>query len=174
MEFNGRRSQLVLEEIQTERRQAPATRRRYYEEISSMLGKPLLSFCTSFHYPVMIDDSDVAMIEGVLKKSSISKGFCLLINSPGGSGLAAERIVNICRTYAGRAGYSVVVPGTAKSAATMICFGATEIIMSKSSELGPIDPQTFIKTNNGFRPSSLINLVKKYNQLFDGAIRWCY
>ena len=35
----------------------------------------------------------------------------------------------------------MIVPKMAKSAATMICFGADRILLGPTSELGPIDPQ---------------------------------
>lgn len=35
----------------------------------------------------------------------------------------------------------MIVPKMAKSAATMICFGADQILLGPTSELGPIDPQ---------------------------------
>ena len=41
----------------------------------------------------------------------LEKGLILLISSPGGNGLAAERIINICRTYSKTGEYTVIVPG---------------------------------------------------------------
>ena len=55
--------------------------------------------------------------------------------------LAAERIVNICRSFSRDNQYSAIVPKMAKSAATVVSMGADEILMSPTSELGPIDPQ---------------------------------
>jgi membrane-bound ClpP family serine protease len=96
-----------------------------------------------------IADSDADMIEEVLQNTPINgKELILVINSPGGDGLAAERIINIFRSYSPN-GFSVIVPKMAKSAATMICFGAKKILMSKTSELGPIDPQIAIFDDNG-------------------------
>jgi ClpP class serine protease len=37
----------------------------------------------------------------------------------------------------------VIVPDQAKSAATLLALGAHHILMSKISDLGPIDPQFF-------------------------------
>lgn len=131
-----------------------------------MLGAPVISFFTSFKYPVMIEDDDVDMLEGVLQKCNLSDGFYLLLNSPGGDGLAAERIINICRSHSKTDEYKVIVPGKAKSAATMICLGASEIIMRKTAELGPVDPQIVLE-NKRF---SVYNLVKSYKELFKKAV----
>ncbi|GAH14065.1 unnamed protein product, partial [marine sediment metagenome] len=40
----------------------------------------------------------------------LSKGLALIINSPGGSGLAAERIINVCRSYSGTEEFWAIVP----------------------------------------------------------------
>ena len=45
--------------------------------------------------------------------------------------------------------FRLVVPDTAKSAATLIGLGATEIVMSTTSELGPIDPQVMLPDRDG-------------------------
>jgi ClpP class serine protease len=93
----------------------------------------------------------------------------LVINSPGGDGLAAERMVNVCRSCSQTGEYWVIVPERAKSAATMICFGASKIIMSGVSELGPVDPQVLIPERN--MRFSVYNIVKSYETLFDKAVK---
>jgi len=121
-----------------------------YERLSKHLGgRVVISYFTSFMWEGTIADSDADMIEEVLQNTPINgKELILVINSPGGDGLAAERIINIFRSYSPN-GFSVIVPKMAKSAATMICFGAKKILMSKTSELGPIDPQIAIFDDNG-------------------------
>jgi len=118
----------------------------------------------------MIEDNDADMLEGILQKCDLSKGFALVLSSPGGSGLAAERIINLCRSYGGTQGYTVVVPGKAKSAATMICLGASKIIMGKTSELGTIDPQIVIEEDKRVKWFSVFNIIKSYEELFKNAV----
>ncbi len=67
----------------------------------------------------------------------------LMIHSPGGSGVTAEKIVEMCRCYTKKE-FRVIVPNMAKSAATIIALGADKIVMGYCSELGPIDAQKFI------------------------------
>ena len=64
-------------------------------------GRTLVTFFTSFAYPVQIEDADVDMLQSVLQQIDLSKGLVLMISSPGGDGLAAERIVNVCKAYSG-------------------------------------------------------------------------
>ena len=91
----------------------------------------------------MIADSDVRMLEEVMLSSGIRSALLLILDSPGGYGLSAERIIRVCRKYS-NGSFDVLVPFMAKSAATIICFGATKIWLGETSELGPIDPQYVI------------------------------
>jgi hypothetical protein len=162
---------LIIEIVQEEQHQGHSTRKNLYKELENVLGLPIISLFTSFAYPVMLEDNDADMIEGLLQKCDLSRGFYLLLSSPGGDGLAAERIINACRTYSGTGEYKVIVPSKAKSAATMISLGASEIIMSPTSELGPIDPQMVLEVDGQPKWYSLFNIVKSYNELFSAAIK---
>lgn len=157
---------LVFDQISDEQFQGLPTRKPLLETLGATLERPVVSFFTSFRYPVMIDDSDADMLEGVLKSLDLSQGLALVISSPGGDGLAAERIINLCRSYSGTREYWAVVPSKAKSAATMICFGASKIIMGASSELGPVDPQVALDG----RLFSVYNIVRSYDDLFKRAV----
>lgn len=163
----------VLVNVNEERLQGHTTRKKLYSQIEKMLGIPIVSYFTSFHAPVVIDDSDVKMMEDVLQKTDVRGGFALMISSPGGSGLAAERLVNLCRAYSGNDGYWAIVPGKAKSAATMICLGAHKILMGPSSELGPVDPQVVETDDDGTSQKvyAAHNLVESYQSLFNRATR---
>lgn len=158
---------LTFDRIQEEQAQGHGTRRLLFRKLSRELKRPVVSFFTSFRFPVMIDDSDADMLEGVLRNLDLSDGLALFISSPGGDGLAAERIINLCRAYSGTGEYWAVVPGKAKSAATMVCFGASKIIMGASSELGPIDPQVA----SDEQVFSAFNLVASYEDLFKKAVK---
>lgn len=110
--------------------------------LEKLLGGKVVTFFTSFgRKNVLITDEDAEMLESILAvEHKVGEKLFLVLNSPGGSGLAAERIVNTCRAYSGNQ-FVCVIPHMAKSAATMICFGAAEIHMSETAELGPVDPQ---------------------------------
>ena len=144
-------SAFAIRRLQEEVSQGHSTRRPLYQELEKNLGKNarLVAFFTSFRWPVLIQDNDADMLEEVLQ-NTLGKGdrLVLLLNSPGGEALAAERIVNVCQSF-GQGEFSVIVPKMAKSAATMVCLGATEVGMSLTSELGPIDPQIPIRDDQG-------------------------
>ena len=125
----------------------------------------VITYFSSFVHPAaMIDDRDRDTIEGILQKMDNSKGLDLIVNSPGGRPLAAERIINVCRTYS--KGFRVVVPKLAKSAATMIAFGADAILLGESSELGPVDPQiTYIDQTGKPVVRSAYSLIKGVEEI---------
>jgi ATP-dependent protease ClpP protease subunit len=163
----------TLSGIMDEVNQRHRVRKELYDSLEKELGEnsKVVSFFTSFTYPVLIEDGDADMLEEVLTNSDMDgKKLVLFLNSPGGDALAAERIVNICRSYS-KKGFSVIVPKMAKSAATMIALGATTIGMSKTSELGPIDPQILIYNDKGdpVKYQAANEIIESYNDLLNKA-----
>jgi hypothetical protein len=157
--------------IGAEINQEPSGRKRFFREIEkSLQNRVLISFFTSFNKPVQIDDNDCDMLQSILQHIDTTKGIALLINSPGGDGLAAERIVNTCRAYSGTGDYWAIVPGKAKSAGTLIAMGASKIMMPMSAELGPVDPQIFLAENGRQRTFSAHGLVSGYDRIFAEAV----
>ncbi|MCB2209429.1 ATP-dependent Clp protease proteolytic subunit [bacterium] len=152
-----------------ERNQDPSTRKELFRKIEKELERPVVSFFTSFNYPVIIDDSDADLLEGLLQSMDLSNGLALLISSPGGSGTAAERIINVCRSYSGTGEFWAIVPGKAKSAATMICLGASKVFMGPASELGPVDPQIITNSGSGRMYISAYHIVITFDRLFKEA-----
>jgi len=161
----------VISQVMIEENQGHETRKAIFNKLEDLLTRPVVSFFTSFRFPVMIEDTDADMLEGILQKSDLSDGLILFISSPGGDGLAAERIINVCRSYSRTSEYWTIVPGKAKSAATMICFGSAKIVMGTTSELGPIDPQLAVTDGTTVRRFSVYNVVKSYKKLFSKAVK---
>jgi hypothetical protein len=71
----------------------------------------------------------------------------LVINSGGGSIHAAYQIVEILRLRASK--ISACVPYFAKSAATLLCVGADEILLDELAQLGPLDTQIYVEKRGG-------------------------
>ena len=162
---------IVFRQVLNERTQTHETRKSLFGKLERALGRPVVTFFTSFSYPVRIEDQDADMLQAVLQKADLRKGLAMLVNSPGGDALAAERIINVCRNYSGTGEYWAIVAGKAKSAATMVCFGASRIYMAPTSELGPIDPQIVTTENGKTKWFSVFNLVKSYERIFDKAVK---
>lgn len=68
-----------------------------------------------------------------------NRRIALVLESPGGIAQCAYQIASLLRRRT--AGFIVVVPSYAKSAATLLSLGADTIIMGEGAELGPLDVQ---------------------------------
>ena len=89
--------------------------------------------------PLCMDDYYI--IFDILKDIDTQK-LDFYIETPGGSGTAAEEIVRFLRTKFDH--ITFVVSGEAKSAGTIITLSGNEILMTESGSLGPIDAQVRI------------------------------
>jgi len=99
------------------------------------------------------------MLHNVPRNTSVD----FLLHTGGGDIDAAEKIVNLLRTAVGTGRLRVIVPDFAKSAGTLIALAADKIVMSDSSELGPIDPQFLKKDGDGnARWLSVLSYLKAY------------
>jgi len=97
-----------------------------------------------------VDRSDTLGFVDMLHNVAPGEPVDLLLHTPGGDVDAAEKLISLVRNRVGEAGQlRVIVPDFAKSAGTLMALGANEIVMSDSSELGPIDPQVVLKDGNG-------------------------
>jgi hypothetical protein len=85
----------------------------------------------------------------------------LILETPGGSGEAAEDMVRVLRDRYDD--IAVIVPGWAKSAGTLIAMAADEILMGKASALGPIDAQLTWQ-GKVFSADALLEGLKKIKQ----------
>ncbi len=96
--------------------------------------------------PIITDGIDILGF-GDLLNDIRGDSVDLLLQSPGGDIDVAEKIVYLCRARSGS--FRVIVPDSAKSAATLIALASDEIVMCDTSELGPIDAQIEIETPQG-------------------------
>ena len=78
----------------------------------------------------------------MLKKVGKVENMDLVVHSPGGDGLTAENMMDLCRKHC--ANKLRRRSALRKGAATLMALGADEIIMGETSELGPIDAQLSI------------------------------
>ena len=103
-----------------------------------------------------IDYQDVLCMQELLHFVEPGASIDLLLNSPGGDVDVAEKLIYMVRSVVSprdsdieEGEFQVIVPDQAKSAATLMSLGAKAVVMSDSSELGPIDPQVQILDRNG-------------------------
>ncbi|MFA4990778.1 MAG: hypothetical protein WC579_02645 [Candidatus Paceibacterota bacterium] len=134
-------------------------------------GVKVITYISKYGHPAAgIDHNDTKPIEDMLRSIGESQTIELVIHSAGGLAENAKKIVSLIR--ANCKNFKVVVPDAAKSAATIIALASDKIIMSDSSELGPIDPQIPQLSPQGIltmRPARTI--LEGFYQIIEKALR---
>lgn len=119
-----------------------AERKKQLSHISQLRGgNDILVYAADLNMgeaPTMIDYSDLLPLIDQLDNLD-GKNLDFILETPGGLGEVAEDIVRILREKYETV--SIIVPGWAKSAGTIITMSADEILMGSMSALGPIDAQ---------------------------------
>jgi hypothetical protein len=97
----------------------------------------------------------VELLHNIPRNTSID----FLLHTGGGDIDAAEKLMSTMRTTVGTGELRVIVPDFAKSAGTLMALAADRIVMSDSSELGPIDPQIMLRDGRG---NAIVHSVMSY------------
>lgn len=122
------------------------SRRSIIREIQERTGRTLL--CYVSERAAAIDEEDVRYLQEILGGLQHGISIDFLLHSDGGDPSTSEKMIRMLWDMVDSRNTSepsgelyVIVPDRAKSAATLLALGASKIIMSSTSELGPIDPQ---------------------------------
>lgn len=124
-------------------------RKNLYERLQEARGSHVLVYFvgdrrgleTQMHPEVL--DLFVDHLDRLSEKRSIT----LYLYAPGGVTLTAWSVANLIRQFCKN--FEVIVPAKAHSAATLLCLGANNIVMTKQATLGPIDPSVNTPLNPG-------------------------
>lgn len=123
-------------------------RQSLIREIQATNQRTLLSYVAGPGAPVERDDA-LAFVD-LLHPVPAGADIDLILHTGGGDIDVAEKLANMLWAKIGQAGtLRVVVPDFAKSAGTLLALAADSIVMSDSSELGPIDPQLVRRSPSG-------------------------
>lgn len=126
---------MTIEELTKERK-------HQLQRISELRdGRAILVFAADLKKhpaPVSIDYTDLTPINDQISVLE-GKRLDLILETPGGDGVAAEDIIKLLRSQFEE--LNVIVPGIAKSAGTIMAMAANDILMEPVSALGPIDAQ---------------------------------
>jgi hypothetical protein len=129
-------------------------RQEMFRKIQDLTGSPLIAYVCG--PDALIERSDTVYFNDLLYRVRVNTGIDLLLHTPGGDIDAAEKLMSILRLRVGVGRLRVIVPDFAKSAGTLMAIGADSIVMSDTSELGPIDPQVTMVDENGDRATQSI------------------
>lgn len=150
---------------------AREVRQTIFQKIQSLTDRTLLCYVSSFE----ISEEDVRYLEELLYPVEQGTQLDLMLHSPGGDIHTAEKLVRMLwsssssdpeKSPPGK--FRLIVPDRAKSAATLVALGANEIIMSTTSELGPIDPQVSLEDHRGsWMWQSAFDYIEAYKKAED-------
>jgi hypothetical protein len=137
-------------------------RQALIKEIQMSTETKLICYVAGMSAP--IDREDTVGFVDLLHNLTPNQDIDLLLHTGGGDIDAAEKLVGMVRERVGTGVLRLIVPDYAKSAGTLIALGCDRIVMSDSSELGPIDPQVPRIDGNGNR---MWHSVKSYLDAYD-------
>jgi hypothetical protein len=127
-------------------------RRGKLAALEAYTSRPVILYASDFTNPIKANNAKVQMDldDKVAFKDVIEvlvgDAVDVLLYLPGGSAEATESIVDILRSRFKSVRF--IVPHAAKSAATMLAMSGDSVLADQHSELGPIDPQFFMKRGN--------------------------
>ncbi|HVW21128.1 MAG TPA: hypothetical protein VHC86_07910 [Opitutaceae bacterium] len=121
-----------------------------YQEIETHRRRPLVVYITSKRvgvYGSMATDALPFLIDQLDALPTGTKAIDLMIVSFGGDPMVAWRIMSLIRQRVQKV--SVLIPQSAYSAATLLAFGANQIVMHPNGHLGPVDMQIVTSGGSG-------------------------
>lgn len=137
----------VLNEIK--RRQSEAAlavdivRRDYLQKLHGHTKRNVIAYYSGFlskpDVAAEINDEDKNGFMMAVHTLDRSKGLDLILHTPGGDVAATESLVDYLRNMF-KKDIRAIVPQIAMSAGTMVALSCREILMTRHSNLGPIDP----------------------------------
>jgi len=137
-----------------------AERKKQLKRMSVLRKRDLLVYAADLNKgkaPTSINYSDLLPVNDQLNNLS-GTALDLILESPGGYGEVAEDIVKLLRGKYND--ITVIIPGYAKSAATIMAMAADDIMMGPASALGPIDAQLSWQGKN-FSADALLEGMEK-------------
>ena len=137
-------------------------------QIQERTESRLICFVAGSRPECMINQSDTIPFVDLLHNVEDGKNIDLLLHTIGGSVDAAEKLLRLVRSKVGDGQLRVIVPEFAKSAGTVMVLCADSVVMSDTSELGPIDPQMQFSDSRGVvRWHSVQNYLDAYKEHYD-------
>lgn len=110
-------------------------------ELEALRGSRVVVYCSGDRTGSIksIEDKDVTVLYECLCRLGSIERLDLVLHTFGGCVNATRKILLILRSFASQV--NILVPYKARSAGTLLCLGANQIVMGSLAELSPIDPQ---------------------------------
>ena len=141
------------------------------KKIQHHTGRRLICYVAGNRPQCMIHQNDTVPFVDLLHNLPQDANVDLLLHTIGGSVDAAEKLIRLVRSKVGSSELRIIVPELAKSAGTVMVLGADCVMMSDTSELGPIDPQMeFSDSRGNIRWHSVQNYLDAYEEHYKKII----
>jgi hypothetical protein len=140
--------------------------RRCLNDVSAIRNNPLICYIANVvkprQGPVSIDDSDDLPFNEMVLSLPATREIDIVLVSPGGFAHQVAKFVNTLRARFEKVNF--LIPNKAMSAGTIFALSGDEIVMTRESNLGPIDPQ--VRNRNGeFIPAqALLTLIEEIKE----------
>ena len=132
------------------------------KQIEATYGRQLICYVAGIS--TSIDRDDAVKFVDLLHNVRRDEAVDLLLHTPGGEIDSAEKIMKLVRSRVGDGRLRVIVPDFAKSSGTLMVLAADSVVMSDTSELGPIDPQVALSDGSGRRWHSINNYLDAFRE----------
>lgn len=131
--------------------------------IQEKTGNKLICYIGGHQAEICRDDT--MFLVDLLHNIPTNEPLDFLLQTPGGDIDAAEKLISMVRNKVDKAHLRIIVPDYAKSAGTLMALGADTVLMSDSSELGPIDPQMVMADGSGNRVTMpIVSYIEAYKE----------
>jgi hypothetical protein len=135
-------------------------RQALIQTIESRTNCPLICYVAGIDAGIHRDD--VIGFVDLLHNITPNEDLDFLLQTPGGDTDAADKLISMVRTKVGTGRLRIIVPDFAKSAGTLMVLGADTVVMSDTSELGPIDPQIILSDGNNRLQHSVLSYLEAF------------
>lgn len=119
-------------------------------ELEQLRGNRVVTYFIGDNVSKHIDNTDVPVMYECLKSFAAQDKLDVILHTKGGFNSAAYRIALLLRDYAPH--INILVPYQARSAGTLICLAANQLVLSPLSELSPLDP--YISSSGDLPPGT--------------------
>ena len=126
----------------------------------------IASDLSKYKVPISIDYTDILAVKDQLENLSGS-AIDIILETPGGFAEVVEDIVETIRERYERVG--IIISGYAKSAGTIFAMAGDEILMGKTSALGPIDAQITLANGKSYSADAFLKGLEVIKKIVDDA-----
>jgi hypothetical protein len=142
-------------------------RKQWLKKIAELRGnRCILTYASDINkggVNTSIEYADIIPFIDQLSNCNTSNSIDIILETPGGQAEIVEEMVKAVRAKYIHVG--IIIPGMAKSAGTIFAMAGDEILMGKTSAMGPIDAQMiYPSTGKRFSADALLEGLEKIKQ----------